>query len=83
MLVLAGEVDMTDAPLFELALETAEVDGEITLDMSGLDFIGSAGIRALVDQLRKGRALTIRHPSPVALRVLDVSGLGEMVEIVP
>lgn len=70
-----GELDMATAGLLETAI--TEVVGEerrIVLDLSGLEFIDSSGIRVLITAAkRSGQPLLLRHPDHQVRRVLDVA----------
>lgn len=81
-LALAGELDLAAAPSFLRALETACADGarSITVDLSGLTFIDSAGLRAVL----QGHRLCFGHGSeywldptmaPPIRRLLEIAGV--------
>ncbi len=45
-----GELDLLSVPELREALERAQADGaDVTLDLSGLDFIDSTGVHLVVD----------------------------------
>jgi anti-sigma B factor antagonist len=75
--LLAGELDPHTAPALQEQIEGEE--GPVVLDLAGVTFLDSAGIRAIVsahEQLSaSGAALTIRRPSDVARRVFEIAGL--------
>jgi anti-sigma B factor antagonist len=54
--------------------------GALTLDLSGVTFIDSTGIGAIVelsqDSADVGRSFLIRNPSPRVARILEVTGLA-------
>ena len=74
---LEGELDIATAPLLETTL--ADVTGALSLDLCGVTFIDSCGIRALVALYkrceREGSALRIDGCSPQAERVLRMVDL--------
>jgi anti-anti-sigma factor len=84
--VLDGEIDIATAPAIRRLLMAAISGGDIHLavDMSGVTFIGAAGIGVLVaaaNQAREGGgSLSLLAPSPQMLLLLDVLHL---VEILP
>ena len=47
--------------------------GLIVVDLAGVTFINSAGVRALV-RAQGSSALVLRHPSPIVSRVLTATG---------
>jgi anti-anti-sigma factor len=61
VLVLRGELDLTSAPAFEKELLAAEASNprRLVIDLSGLEFMDSTGLRALL--LARERAQSNRH----------------------
>jgi anti-anti-sigma factor len=88
LLGLVGEVDILSVG--ELRLRTAQLDksmpAHVVFDLSGLDFIDSSGINALVQSVRaieaQGGTAALAAPSPEAKRVFDIIGLPQVVSIV-
>ena len=85
--VLIGEVDPHTAPLLEGALNGL-VDGGATvlrIDVAGLAFIDSSGLRVLVDVHRRlgaePAALVLADVSPTFRRLLEVTGLDQHLTI--
>jgi anti-anti-sigma factor len=83
---LAGEIDLVSAPtvLSTVLGASEEGDAGVVIDLSAVDFIDIAGVRALVlarDHLRsEGRDLLLRRPSPLLVRMLGPWGATDMVE---
>jgi anti-anti-sigma factor len=83
---LRGELDA--AALYTLADTFADAmrqsDSDVVIDMAGVDFIGAAWIGALVrtraSLAAEERALTVRTPSRVANRLLELCGLSHLIE---
>jgi anti-anti-sigma factor len=81
-LTLRGELDLATAPELE-QLVNERIDGsqEVVIDLRGLDFMDSSGIRVLVAaHARAGRAgarLFIVRPDPgsAVAKILEVAGL--------
>lgn len=75
---VVGDVDYHSSRALAAALETAlDWPGDITVDMSGLQFIDLAGVRALVrtaEWLPAGRRLHVADLDPMLSRVLHVVG---------
>ena len=69
VLSLRGELDELAAPALDEALDE-EADEPLIVDLSGLDFICSAGIHVLLRR-RPGRAAIVCPPGNVA-RVLGI-----------
>ena len=78
-----GEVDLATAPELEAcvlrALEGAP--SSVVLDLGGLTFIDSSGLRTLVSASRAaathGATLALRNVPSHAQRVLDLTGLAD------
>ena len=76
--VLDGEIDIATAPAIRRLLMAAISGGDIHLavDMSGVTFIGAAGIGVLVAAANRAReaggSLSLLAPSPQMLLLLDV-----------
>jgi anti-anti-sigma factor len=86
VVALRGELDAAAlsslAESFDDAI--AQDDSDVVIDLAGVDFIGAAWIGAFVrsraDLQAQDRALTLRAPSRVAVRLLDLCGLSYLVE---
>jgi anti-sigma B factor antagonist len=80
--VLDGEIDIATAPAIRRFLMAAISGGDVHLavDMSGVTFLGAAGIGVLVaaaNQAREaGGSLSLLTPSPQVRRLLDVLHLN-------
>jgi anti-anti-sigma factor len=76
-----GELDMAATPALTEAITGAEGVGAITLDLSGVTFLDSSAIGALVASGREvgeaGRRLCIGARSDIVTRVLEITGLAE------
>ena len=85
-LTLRGELDLATAPeLEQLVTERLEAGREVVVDLRGLEFMDSSGIRVLVAaHTRAGRIGTrlviVRPPVGSAVaKIVEVSGLdGEL-----
>ena len=78
-LAVVGELDLATASILESALEQAGAR-DVTLDLAGLLFLDSTGIRVLVsthnDLEATGHRLTLRRCGSSCRRTLQVAGLG-------
>jgi anti-sigma B factor antagonist len=79
-----GEVDVASAPAVGQALQEAEVSAatSVILDLAGVSFVDSAGIRVLMDAVLASRAgqnkLSIRRDyQPQVDRILTLVGVIE------
>jgi anti-sigma B factor antagonist len=79
-----GEVDVASAPAVGQALQEAEVSTatSVVLDLAGVTFLDSAGIRVLMDAVAASRSsqnkLSVRRDyQPQVDRVLAIAGVIE------
>jgi anti-anti-sigma factor len=83
-LALRGEFDAAGAPLIEERLQAALLDGAgaYVLDLSGLTFMDSSGVNALLRARsllgREERALVVVCPPGPVLRVLELIGVADV-----
>lgn len=87
-IALAGELDPATAPQLDQAIQTAtEIEGlqRLVLDLAGLTFIDSSGLRVFVTARQSltdsGGELVLRSPSTTVRRLLDITGLGEVLSV--
>ena len=77
VLWLVGELDLAGVALVSERL--AELDGDIEVDCSRLDFIDAAGLRVLLTAhgvcAARGNKLVVVDPSRRVRRVLDLTSL--------
>jgi anti-sigma B factor antagonist len=87
-IALVGELDIASAPQFEESLEAAEADspGTVVLDLRGVEFIDSTGLRAVIaadERARSGgRRFVIVRGTAAVERVFSVTQLDQRLEIV-
>jgi anti-anti-sigma factor len=87
VITLTGELDAASAPLFREAIEQAAVaqPAHLVLEMSGLDFMASAGLRVLIFAKQKmGAAVDIYAVAPqeMVLDTLEKTGFDQSVIVV-
>jgi anti-sigma B factor antagonist len=87
LVVVFGELDMASTPELTGVLDPLVAHGsrEVVLDISGLTFIDSSGIAALVDAQNRlseqGRELSVHGARHSALRVFEISGLLDFLHV--
>ncbi|HTB70670.1 MAG TPA: STAS domain-containing protein [Solirubrobacteraceae bacterium] len=80
---LSGELDIATVPRVEAAVDAILADGasRLTLDLAGLRFIDSSGLRMCIvlDQraAAEGWTLALTRPSTQALTAFRISGVEE------
>ena len=74
---LDGELDLATAQDLVSAIRARpDGDGPLTLDFSGVGFMDSSGLRALLEAATgrdEGDVLVVLDPTPQVRRVLDIS----------
>jgi len=89
VLGVSGRVTAEDAPALKARLtnELAAHDHRLVVDLSGVDFMGSAGLGTLITAIKEARAqagdLILAAPSSVVQTLLHVSGLLSFVAHAP
>jgi anti-anti-sigma factor len=84
VLVLRGRIGHAAAGDLEAAAKAALTGGnrDLVLDLSGVDYLSSAGLRVLQDlaaaQKDRGAKLVLRAPSAASRLSLELAGLTEV-----
>ncbi|BDX35045.1 anti-anti-sigma factor [Mycobacterium antarcticum] len=82
--VAVGEIDLSNVAVFTEALATASAGSRtpLTVDMSAVKYLDSAGINVLFDHADEVDGLhLIVHP--FLIRVLTISGLSDVATVEP
>ena len=88
-LAVRGQVDLATAPALEERLDAGirESSGALVLDLSGVEFIDSTGLRVLLRARgllgREDRALVVICPYGAVRRVFELSGLSTVFALYP
>ena len=88
VLRLDGELDLASVPTLENAMTEETLDGmaEIVLDLRGLEFIDSTGLRAILLQdkrsTERGQTFALVRGSEQVQRLLDLTHVDEHLKIV-
>jgi anti-anti-sigma factor len=84
---VSGRVDSMNANELGIAL-ASEIDGGhhlIVLDLAGVDYMSSAGLRELVNSLKRAKKATgdlrLAQPSERVREVLEMAGLDTIFQI--
>jgi anti-sigma B factor antagonist len=81
VVTLTGELDLDSVDTLQAALAQAANAGAVDVDMSGVTFMDSSGLRGLIGAYKKlaadGRRLRIVEPSDRVVRLLKLTGQYE------
>ena len=85
VIALEGRLDTTTAPDLEKELKNS-LDGvtDLTLDMTNLDYISSAGLRVLLTAhkaMMKQGQMKVTNASDIVREVFDVTGFSDILTI--
>lgn len=84
-LKVTGEIDAHSAPELHAALAEGHDGGDTVVDMAGVDFIDSSGLRVLLEAHAaaeaEGRQLIIAEASLAVKRLVEISGLDSHLNV--
>jgi anti-anti-sigma factor len=80
VLRVSGQLDISNASTLEDALmKAAEAKPRtIVFDLAELEFMDSAGISVLVRARSEVGEVRLRNPSPIVRRLIEITGLAEI-----
>jgi anti-sigma B factor antagonist len=83
---LSGEFDMANVPAVEAGLPEVQPGGRLVVDLRGLGFMDSSGVRVLMTLDVRARSegwtlVVVCGPGPVR-RMLDLCRLSERIQLV-
>jgi anti-sigma B factor antagonist len=85
-LSLSGEIDAHTAPKVAAAIEASPLD-HVEVDMAGVEFVDSSGLRVLIEAHQsaeaRGGSVTLARPSTAVVRLLEISGVNEYLNVTP
>lgn len=87
ILAIGGRVDSFVAQHFEeeLARHTAPIQGSLIFDLSGLDFISTAGLWAIIkttkDRQKSGWGVTMCNPKGHVRELFEIAGFTKVFPI--
>lgn len=82
---LEGRLDTTTSPELEKSLQES-LDGvsELVMDLAGLEYISSAGLRVLLSaqkQMMKQGSMKVIHVSETVMEIFEVTGFVDILTI--
>ena len=84
-IALEGRLDTTTSPELETVLKES-LDGvtALTLDLSGLEYISSAGLRVLLSAqktMNRQGAMKLTHVGDIIMEIFEVTGFTDILTI--
>ena len=85
MVSLSGELDLTNAERVKSATEDMIPDGtaRLVVETSELEFMDSSGLALLASIDRKVPEIELRDPSLIVRRLIELTGLAEILNVSP
>jgi anti-sigma B factor antagonist len=85
VVIVKGEIDLETSPELSAVLATLEPPGgDADVDLSGVTYIDSTGLRALLtarDAAREaGGSLRVSATSSIVARLIEITGCNELLE---
>ena len=80
---IVGKLTVQTAPELERTISQAPAEVcDFDLDLSGVDYVSSAGLRVFVatdkNASRRGGTLRLMHPTDDVLKVFDMTGISDL-----
>ncbi len=84
-ITVAGDLDMSNVSALEraVAAATGEPPQRLVFDLAALRFMDSAGIAVLLSAAERVPNVRLHAPSPAVRRVIEMTGLTEILAIEP
>jgi len=76
-----GRVDSANAGQLDVEIEAADTQVKLTLDVEGLEYMSSAGLRVLLKYRKKHADLEIINASTDVYEIFDMTGFTDMMNI--
>jgi len=84
VVTVIGEVDLGDRDRFDAVVERALAGSptKLVFDLAGARFLDSSVLRVLAAAAGGTALLEVRTPAPIVRRLIELSGLAELLPIV-
>ena len=86
LLELSGRLDTTTAPVLDKTIhEDISETTDLILDLQGLEYISSAGLRVLLSaqkRMRKSGSMKLKNVCEEVMDVLEMTGFADILEFV-
>ena len=84
-LFVSGRLDTNTSPVLDAEVKLDGVD-EVVFDLSGLEYLSSAGLRVLLGakktMMASGGKMTVTNPNATVKAVFDITGCSSIFTIV-
>ncbi len=82
---LSGELDMVSVEAVRSVIEgsLASAAGRLVFEVGALDFMDSSGIALLISMTRKAKVVEVRNPTAIVRRIIELTGLTDILIMVP
>jgi len=78
---VSGKVDSSNAAEFEQKINQEDTLPGLVLDLEGLEYISSAGLRVILRLLKKHSDLEVKNVSSEVYEIFDMTGFTEMMHV--
>ena len=82
---LAGEIDMSNVDALRVVIDPVmdSAPARVDFDLGALEFMDSSGIALLLRVAAKTQTVRVRQPSDIVRRLIEATGLTEILPIEP
>ena len=85
VLEVSGRLDTTTAPVLDKTIsEDISANTDLVLDLKGLEYISSAGLRVLLSaqkRMQKNGAMKLRNVCETVQEVFELTGFSDILDI--
>ena len=85
VVVAEGDIDLAGGPLLDAAILQVEGPKALVIDLAGVEFIDSSGLRSLLAASRRaegrGTRVVLRAPSAGVVRLLSITGTTDQFDL--
>ena len=83
VVTLTGEIDISNVDSMRAKIDPIvdQAPERVVFDLSGLAFMDSSGIALLLHVAAKARSVHLRDPSTIVRRIIEVTGLSDVLHI--
>jgi anti-sigma B factor antagonist len=84
VITISGELDLSNAVQVKAAIEAAVAGKQrLILELGELEYMDSSGVALLASAAQQIREIQVRGPSPIVRRLIELTGLDQVLRITP